>query len=241
MLSEKLPVNSNTELFRVLANEISAIASKMNVKIRPYRSPELPYFSKLTPQNQKEILGQLAGYIEICKNALSALGNTNFSIQMVWAALKQFNYIPCSDLFSKISPTDVIEIHDVTGKQVFRNFKYFEFCSYSLEDIHCVPWTELYYRPKENLGQIVDFVTSVLNNPPRNTITCNIEPHVLEETNSHSRLKMNYITKFYSPLFDNSGRMVAGMAIEAPELLTGPSATLPVMDHTSNNVYKFSL
>lgn len=240
MFSQKLPINSNIEMFRILASEISSLASEIGIDIIPYSSPELPHFSKLSEREQKDVLRQLSTYIEICKKTMNAHGNNNFSIQMVWVALKEFNYISCSDLFSKITADDVIEIHDVTGKQVFRNFKYFEFCSYSLEDIHCISWTELYHRPKENLEQIVNFVNSVLTDPPRNTITCNIEPHLLEETNSHSKLKMKYVSKYYSPLFDQSGSMIAGMAIEAPELLNHLSAGIPRTEVMPDNVFKLT-
>ncbi len=141
-----LPKSSNIELFRILSTEISEIGARQGITITPFHSDDLPSFSKLSDECQSNILNQLSCYIEICKETLSAYGDLNFSVQMVWVALKELQLIPCSDLFTKVTNDDVIEIHDLQNRQIFRNLKYFEFCSYTLEDIHCVPWTNGFGR-----------------------------------------------------------------------------------------------
>ena len=211
--------NSNLEQFRTLSNEISKVADKVNVNIISYRDEGLPYFSKLSHHQQTEILGQLESYLRICNNTLEQYGTKNFSVQMTWSSLKDYGLIPCSDLFDKITAEDVIEIHDMNHKQIFRNFVYFKYCSYSIEDLHCLPWTELYYRPKEDLEQLTSYAEMVAKQPPKKTLYCNLGPHLIKELSSLSRYHILNTVKYYSPLFNKYGHMIAAIAIESPTLV----------------------
>ncbi len=211
--------NSNLNQFRRLANEISKLAENVNVNIISYRDEGLPCFSKLDGNQQLEVLKQLNSYLKICQNTLEQYGKDNFSVQMTWSSLKDHGLIPCNDLFDKITSEDVIEIHDMNHKQIFRNLVYFKYCSYSIEDLHCLPWTELYYRPKEDLDQLISYAQMVAKQPPKNTLYCNLGPHLIRELNSLNRYNILNTVKYYSPLFNKQGHMVAAIAIESPKLI----------------------
>ncbi len=242
MLQKKMPYSSNKKEFCLLAEQISNIAGKHGIKIAPYNSEALPHFSKLDENAQVEILNQLRMYVHICQKTLEIYGSLHFSTQMIWVALKELQLIPCSDLFTKITSEDVIEIHDLGNKQIFRNLRYFEFCSYTLEEVHCVPWTELYYRPVEDLSVLLSFAENIIKNPPRSTIACDFGPQLIQELNSSARLSMSNTIKYYSPLFDNTGSMVAAMAIESPKLIKSTEKNIshfPPMEMPAANILNF--
>ncbi len=70
-----------------------------------------------------------------------------------------------------------------------------------------------------DLEELVSFAQGIVANPPKHTVYCNLGPHIIQEINSHNCLGMKNIVKYYSPCFDKNGQMIAGLAIESPELI----------------------
>lgn len=66
--------------------------------------------------------------------------------QMVWRMLQRGGLTPTQDVLGKIEDDDVVEIYDLKNQQIFRNIKFFEYCSFSLEDLFVGDWVGLTKR-----------------------------------------------------------------------------------------------
>ncbi len=207
--------------FKWLSERISALGEKEGFKIIPYRDPSLPIFSKKTEPEQCEIVRQLETYLQICQLTLSNGGNVCDPTAISWAAIKHMGFRPCSDLFSYIRQDDVIEIHDPVGIQIFRNFNFYHYCSYSLEELYSSPWSQLYTRNEEVFRGLMMIATRVYNGEIKSTIATGLPKHIIEELYSPFKYKISAEVKYVSPLFDHHSRPVSTVAIEKGELAGG--------------------
>ena len=107
---------------------------------------ELPYFSNLPVAEQDRVLKELGIYVSICRHTLEMGFALEDSPRFTWVGLKRLGLIPPSDILSIIHKEDVIEIYNFQHCQVFRNFQFFKYCFYTIEEIFCRPWFELYER-----------------------------------------------------------------------------------------------
>ncbi len=116
----------------------------------------------------------------------------------------------------------VIEIHDSRFHQIFRNFKFYEFCSYSLEELHCGPWTVLYERDEAAMRQLMGVVGEVFDDGVP-FVDCRGIRHVTAEAKSVFKLRMNFDLHYAWGLRGKNGRVEASLIAETPELLDPPS------------------
>ena len=142
--------------FISLAEQTVAFANLANCQLRALAGPHLPFFKNLDEKNQIEILRSLKTYNEICAETLANGDSLTDSKSFVWQALKKLGLRFSSDMFNFIQQENVIEIYDMNNVQIFRNFNFFGFTSYALEDLLCRPWVELFHRAnQEHINEMI--------------------------------------------------------------------------------------
>jgi len=130
-----------------LAERLEALAAHEGVTVRTFAGAEPRWFLGLDITSQQQVLGRLALYVEICEAVTIGGYSLHDDRQMLWAAIKRLKLRPSSELFGAFGDDDVIEIYLVPQMvQIFRSFRFFSLCSYSLDDLLCRPWWELYER-----------------------------------------------------------------------------------------------
>lgn len=200
--------------------QISEFASLQKIKITPFNNFELPIFNNLPECNQFTIVSNLEVYRNICEKITLELGSNSDFSQSIWIALKSLELVPSSDLFNYLKVNRIVEIHNLDGQQMFRNLYFFKFCSYTLEELYCIPWIELFDRPPENTKQMIDFVHKMSKVKLNQThVITEIDPHITIESKSKYKMCLNYKPLYYSPLFSKDGEVIAGLAIEEAETL----------------------
>jgi hypothetical protein len=82
--------------------------------------------------------------------------------EMLKFATSKLNLLSDSSLFDRIEKDDVVEILNGHHIQVYRSFSCFSLCNYSLVELACYPWFDLYERSSVIYKQIMDRFTPVM-------------------------------------------------------------------------------
>jgi hypothetical protein len=128
--------------------------------------------------------------------------------------LKRLGLRPQSDLFGRLHSEDVIEIYDVAQQtQVYRNLRYFEACSYTLDDLMSRPWFELFYRDPQVSAHVAEIVNEAISAEPPRLVPFATGVHTIQEIDSPDRLHCRIENRFLAPLFDRYGRASAIVAV----------------------------
>jgi hypothetical protein len=126
-------------------------------------------------------------------------------------ALKKFGLtFRDSRFLETIEQGDIIEIYNSEGIQIYRNFEFFDKCSYSLLDLLSHEWNVLYERSQTMTDAILSRVYQVIQNST-GTEGFGIEDHTLREkfhpTGKIFRMRLKYISPLV--LEGSTGRNVA--------------------------------
>lgn len=217
--------NLYKEKFKELAHQIVELGRQANVTIRAYKDESLPYFSLLEDPKKEQIISCLSFLLKVCELTITNGDSLADSNRLTWQAIKELKWHPCSDLFSTITKESIIEIYDANNLQVFRSFSFFEFCSYSLEEIHSLPWLALYYRPNGEITQkIMTQIGRLFASGSKKTKFLGIPPHYVKESRSALQYEILVSVEYISPLFDASHRPAGVVAIETAKFF-GPNLT----------------
>ncbi len=224
-LNEKAKTNSSfnpTDVneFLVLVNQITDLASKSGIHITPYKSPSLPHFSKLPVENKKSIIEFLRNRVNYLEQTVLNGSSLNSNKQVIWHALKSFEFIPCSDFMSKIDNDHVIEIHTLHDLvQIFHSFTFYSKSSYTLEEIFSYPWQSLYNVDAMTSQNIFNLAQKIISGEIKTTFNPNFPEYIVEEKMSEAKLKIKISYHCVCPLFNKEGVPVAAASVETLEVL----------------------
>ena len=185
-----------------LSEGLAQFARKLNIPLSPYRDPNLPHFSALPGEHKEIVVKSLEDIFEIYSSIEQESKDIADSKTVLWFTIKRLGLRPSSDLFTSIKDSDIIEIHTPT-LQIFRNLNFFRLCSYSIEEISSIHWTDLFYRDQRYTDQIIACGATVFTNQ-ESVMTTSIQPHVTEELMSDLKLNVHYNMKAMYPLFDTA-------------------------------------
>lgn len=217
--------SDNTRLvedFRELADKLVSFGKQVGVRIIGYRDSRLPLFRALPLETQITIVHELKVYLEICDETRANGHGLNNSKQLVWYAMRKLGFIPPSNMFDLLDDSFVVEVHDRELHQVFRNFVFYEYCSYSLEELHCRPWPELYRRDEKAMASMLTVVSSLLEEKEK-WVDCRGIKHFISETESAFRYDMNYELVYAFALKDKTRKVEAMLLCEQAQILNAPS------------------
>lgn len=203
--------------FRVLSVEIASMLAHEGKKVRPYLAG-LPYFSKLPTVRKQQIVEQLRFYRELCHSQLSEGYKLKDSQSFTWRAFRRLGLVPPSDLFNHISDDDIIEVYSRDQIQLFRNFAFFDFCSYTLEELHACEWWSLFERDIEVTQKILTETHRAFDGVEDAVFVPNVPTHQLREARSPELIAMNCEIRGMAPLYRNK-RVEAIIVMEKAEIL----------------------
>ncbi len=123
-------------------------------------------------------------------------------------------------MFEKIKENHIIEIYDRENIQIFRNFNFFDVVSYTLEDVLCRPWTELFIRENpEHSASILNAVEKFYSAEEVNVTSLeHVGTQRLSEQDSPFNLKVDLIVNYVAPIYFADRSAAGFVAIETGEL-----------------------
>ncbi len=230
MTNSKFPSASNLESsglsemarFRLLSTSLAALAKTANITVQPFFNSNLPHFSCLDSEKQASVVRKLEIYVSILEKAVVEKSNLKDNKKLTWTAFKLLGLTPCSDLMNFIKDTNVIELYDHEGFQVFRSLNFFELCSYTVEDIYCRQWTDLFRRPNSAvMEKLMEIAATLTAGNLRHTIRVDLPRHEVMEIDSPFLFELSADVDFLSPLFDSHHKFAGNVAIETAHITGG--------------------
>lgn len=216
---QKAPSFSSREndRFKILADRLAGILATEGITVRTYE-PDLPHFSKLKEEQKQSTNHHLEFYCQLCEDHMSEGKSLQDCTTFVWRALKSLDLTPRSDLFNHFDNSSVIEIYSNENVQLFRNLNFFQYCSYTLEELHAKEWFWLFERDTMITAKLFAYAQKIFLGEINSNFVPEIPPHVVQELKSQEKLKMECNIKIAGPLFRN-GQPVALIIGESTRLL----------------------
>lgn len=191
-------------LFIEYADSLSIIGKNEGVCIAPYSSSNLVHFDVLQIQEKQKVVEGLKNYLEICQQTILSGHSVKNSKQLTWNALKKFKLRPHLTLFDHLNDGQVIEFYSSENIQIFRNFVFFELCSYTLEDVYCRPWFELYKRDDSVTAEILKEFEFIFKGQSETIVSSKTPKHYLFESSSFYSNTVEMQVDFCAPLYSDS-------------------------------------
>lgn len=187
------------------------------------------HFAVLPPKDQACVLKNFRTYASICHELAATGVSLRDDRQLLWCMIKRLGLRPSSGLFGSLSNEDVIEVYDGEGMvQVFRNMKFYDVSSYSLDDIVSRPWYELYRRDPSVMDKIQMVVERAIRSGSADLLYYETGIHEMEEIDSPLLNRSLIENRFLAPLLDQRGRAQAFVNVVRPiSIMRGRGVPMP--------------
>ncbi|WP_413294952.1 hypothetical protein ACLSU7_07570 [Bdellovibrio sp. HCB185ZH] len=195
--------DSPLAVFKRLAESFSELIEDEGIFIRPYANPNLIYFSRLTPEEQWDVIARVKLYVLACVKVKEYHRTLTDNRLMVETFLNVSGMTAHPQDLNLIEDKHFIEIYNKNGMHLFRSINIFETSSYTFEDLCCRQWYHLYERPMETQEKFLEIVTEFFaqKNPVRQPT--HVEPMKIVEKDTLERLIYHVETKWLIPVFKN--------------------------------------
>jgi hypothetical protein len=217
----------HVRVFRDLADRICSISNDNGVKVIGYRDPQLPLFNALPVTKQVEVLSRMKIYLHSLEVVEATDSKFENSENVLWHSLSALGLVPPSDMFRRFKSNDIIEIYDLQGIQIWRNFNFLRICSYTLEEMHSLEWHNRYTREEAKSAECLSHLENLLSGKTSDVFFCDISEHVLEETNSTERYVLQVRHDWAGRLKDRQHQIAAWFLTSQVEILDSKAAAQP--------------
>lgn len=200
--------------FRMLSEELSSFIEQEGWSVRPYGIESLPFFQQLVEEEQAATVVRLTQYLEICRKVYSKGRRLKEMPYFVETALDYYGYQISPQAIEQLHEDEsrVVEFYCRSHTQFFRTLNFFEFASYTIEDIYCRQWVHLYQRDVEVSQRVFTKANEVLSGAMKEPVIIT-EKQEIRERVSLERLQLFMNRLYLEPLLHKDG--IAGLvAIE---------------------------
>lgn len=185
------------------------IAENAGVSIATGNSKAWAILETLPLDELKQIQNNFRSYRNSCEYAFQMSQSPNRQKALLWRMISELGLRPCSDLFDRLDETDIVEIYDVNFRQIFCNLNFFAVSSYTFEELKHLPMAQLFDRPPELMGILMNEIMTVLKSDRPVTLQSTLPKHICKETQSIRRYIAEMNQGIISPLFDQNNQVVA--------------------------------
>lgn len=212
MKALQFSVDERVSKFRNLVEEFSALAEAEGVSVEPYRGDGPEFFQRLPEALQLSTLQHFEAYVEAARE-VRAQGESLHNDQLfLWRMFQKLRAHAPSDFLSQLSSGEVIEIHNSEFVQIYRNLHFFTLCTYTLDDMLCRPFWELYERDESIAQHLIQIAGGVFTGQSTGTQPLSIPEHTILEIDSPGRLLISVQHRIAAPLSNSEGKPVAVLA-----------------------------
>lgn len=189
----------------------------------PKVSRNLPYFSGLA-DSEKERLIDLTELLadsteELLRNQESALDG----MKLAQTFLARAALHTASDAFRSYRDGDFVEIYLSNGQSIFSSLNIIALSSYTLEELQCRPWTDLWHREDSVTQQLMALIGGILTDHERKTVYMPTPVHQIFERASSANRSLWIHNKTFSPVWTTDGGTVGFICInEARSKIAAP-------------------
>ena len=158
----------------------------------------------MAPAEQEWATHRLEDYLNICRQAYRAGDVIKDARFFVRQGLKHFNFSYDTAVEDHIEPQCVVEFYGLDHRQIFRTFNFFEFTSYTVEDLYCRFWFDLYRRDEQVTKDLFESVVPMISGKSMESVYFfNASEHIVEERASLEMLRFWVKACCVTPLIHN--------------------------------------
>lgn len=182
--------------------QLDTIASQLEhlgYSVKAYKSPSLPHFSRHSDDQKVEILCALHAYCEALQEVSKFDDNLDMG-RFVWRFLLCLGITPSEDLFTTLENEKFIQIYNKENLQIFRSLRCFERCSFTLEELACKPWYELWERDNLFFYALTGLGAKLVHFIKPTKLCLNFPYHMVREVDSECNFEFRYKLKSVSVL-----------------------------------------
>lgn len=192
------------DYFRLLHIQLQRIG----IEVSPWENPELPWFQSLEASKQEWVLGQIKSLSDFMSEQVDPQIDS-LEPQLMWRILNQNKFRFSYDLFEELPKDAIVEIYDRNHIQLFRSFQFLKICSYTLEDIYCRPWYELYEHDPEVIQKSMVIYRQAIEGTFRGVLRSPFKNDLVTEKASRHR-RWTEIEPIMFTTFENSSGDLTG-------------------------------
>ncbi|WP_413943123.1 hypothetical protein [Bdellovibrio sp. HCB-162] len=190
---------SLSQRFKVHSENICALIGETGLVIRPYSNSSLSFFALLPNEEQLQVIRDLQIYYQICLDVKMEGGSLRDPRRFTEKALLRQGLEADSFILDQIRPNHLVEAYSFSQTQIFRTLLFFEVCSYTLEDLYCRKWYNLYERMVEDQRSLEQTLKTFMTDISKPLEVHNKE-HVIKERDSLERLAIRNQMLWMAPL-----------------------------------------
>lgn len=183
----------------------SELLQRHGYNVKSFTPASVLHFDALEQKQRASILDQFQKYSGLCFEAEQQGVTFRDNRQMTTHILKKIGMVAPKDFYDRLELEDIVEIYDLNGVQIFRNFTFYEYCTYTLVELISYPWYELLERHSSVTESIGGHIMAVLGDC-HDTIPSTVPFHSVRELFSEERRLFGSRFKFFAPLFAGPGQ-----------------------------------
>lgn len=199
--------------YRALLTRFCVLLRAYSLETRPFKSTDSIFFFRLSPERQRAVVSHFRTYIEACEHVHASGVSALVNKTLLWRMFVSLKVRPEAGLLELISDDDFIEIYNADYVQVFRNPVFFSVCSYSIDELLCRPWWELFYRAQEVTESIFNVAAGVFSGRLKGIVSYDLPAHTVDELDSPRLYQSVVENRFVSPLYDSNNKVAAAVNV----------------------------
>jgi hypothetical protein len=207
-----------TDRFREMADTFSAMAAQEGIRARPYNDPSLPHFSNLKPDEKDAALRYISLALQVFEETRAEGSSLRSSPRTFWRALQYLGYVPQSDIFDKMHDSSVVLCFSLDQLLVFYSLNFFDYISFTLEDIYSRTWNRLSRRDPSIEQLIARELIDIVSGKRAETYDPGIREHEFHEIETEELLRTSVKIDYFSPI-RSKGRPAGGIIIQHARVL----------------------
>lgn len=185
-----------------LSVKLQKVLGKEGLFVIPFEEPGLPFFSSLTGEQKLVILEQMQTLLEIAQDLQAHGLEVTEPGNLIRTFFKKFNLHAPSRVVDSITKYDIVDVWNLDSRLIIASFNFFDICTYSLEELFCRPWAELFSRDNDIHIQIYQLCRSLLNGEITQPVdTTYIPQHKVRETYAPEKHYAVLQPRIFSPVY----------------------------------------
>ncbi|MCM2352584.1 MAG: hypothetical protein NDI63_03130 [Pseudobdellovibrio sp.] len=185
-----------------LSVKLQKVLGKEGLFVIPFEEPGLPFFSSLTSEQKDVILEQMQTLLEIAQDLQAHNLKVTEPANLIRTFFRKFNLNAPSRVVDSITRHDIVDVWNLDSRLIIASFNFFDICTYSLEELFCRPWAELFSRDNDIHIQIYQLCRSLLNGEITQPVdTTYIPQHKVRETYAPEKHYAVLQPRIFSPVY----------------------------------------
>lgn len=189
-----------------LSVKLQKVLGREGLFVIPFEEPGLPFYSSLSFEQRQQIIGQMQTLLEIANDLQAHNLKVTEPANLIRTFFKKFNLHAPTWVVDSITKYDIVDVWNLESRLIIASFNFFDICTYSLEELFCRPWAELFLREGDVHIQIFQLCRSLLNGEITQPVDMTYIPqHKVRETYyAHEDRYILLQPRIFSPVYSGS-------------------------------------